>query len=110
MMRDLAATRDGLDIRLAELEAQIERIEREQRTPLDDDMDEQAIERETRDALDAEQRGAVAELKAVRDALARLDAGRYGICTRCGIPIDAARLEALPAAAHCIECERELGG
>lgn len=110
MMRDLAATRADLCIRRAALEAQIERIEREQRTPLDDDMDEQAIERETREPLDAQLRGAAAELKAVRDAIARLDAGHYGICTGCGVPIDAARLEALPAAAHCIECERGLGG
>jgi DnaK suppressor protein len=44
-------------------------------------------------------------LEAVERALARLDAGTYGTCLRCGQPIAAERLEALPWAAHCIECQ-----
>lgn len=38
-------------------------------------------------------------------ALNRLEAGTYGRCTRCGGPIAAARLEVLPYAAACIECQ-----
>ena len=38
-------------------------------------------------------------------ALNRLDAGTYGRCTRCGGPIALARLEVLPHAAACIECQ-----
>lgn len=38
-------------------------------------------------------------------ALRRLDAGTYGICERCGRPISAERLDALPYASHCIECQ-----
>lgn len=109
-MHNLAEVRAELTARHARLVAQIERIENDQRTPLDDDAEEQAIERESRDALDTEEQGVVEEIAAIRHALARLDAGRYGLCTSCGVPIDAARLEALPAAAHCIECEREFGG
>jgi len=45
-------------------------------------------------------------LEAVDAALARLDAGTYGRCTSCGSPVGAERLEALPAAALCIECQR----
>jgi RNA polymerase-binding transcription factor len=37
-------------------------------------------------------------------ALARLAAGRYGICQRCGQPIAPARLAARPAARTCISC------
>jgi RNA polymerase-binding protein DksA len=44
-------------------------------------------------------------LEAVDAALARLDDGTYGTCARCGRPIAAERLEALPWAAHCIECQ-----
>lgn len=41
-------------------------------------------------------------------ALIRMDDGTYGICTRCGKPIDPHRLEAVPAADLCITCkERE---
>ena len=37
-------------------------------------------------------------------ALARLAAGTYGTCKRCGQPIGAGRLEARPAATTCIRC------
>jgi DnaK suppressor protein len=48
---------------------------------------------------------ATLHLQAVDDALARLDDGTYGTCIRCGRPIAPARLEALPWAAHCIDCQ-----
>jgi RNA polymerase-binding protein DksA len=46
-------------------------------------------------------------IEAVDAALARLAAGTYGICVACGKPISAARLEALPAAAQCIDCQKK---
>lgn len=39
-------------------------------------------------------------------ALSRIDEGRYGTCERCGRPIDAARLKALPHALLCMDCKR----
>ena len=36
-------------------------------------------------------------------ALARMDGGTYGICSRCGKPIEKARLKALPYADLCIK-------
>jgi DnaK suppressor protein len=50
-----------------------------------------------------------AALEAVNAALARLDAGTYGRCTGCGHDVGAERLEALPAAALCIACQRAAG-
>ena len=44
-------------------------------------------------------------LELVDAALARLDAGTFGRCLRCGQPIPDGRLEALPWAAHCIDCQ-----
>jgi RNA polymerase-binding protein DksA len=40
-------------------------------------------------------------------ALKRIDEGTFGVCTRCGQPIDAKRLEALPWATLCIEDKRK---
>ena len=48
-------------------------------------------------------------LEAVDAALARIDAGTFGSCIRCGRPIAPERLEALPWAAHCIDCQRIVG-
>jgi DnaK suppressor protein len=43
-------------------------------------------------------------LEDVREALAKLEAGTYGICEVCSRPINPARLEAMPATKLCIEC------
>jgi RNA polymerase-binding protein DksA len=47
-----------------------------------------------------------AHLAAIDDALARLDAGTYGLCTACKRPIAVERLEALPWTGLCIDCSR----
>jgi DnaK suppressor protein len=57
-----------------------------------------ALQEHTRTAVDA-----------IDAALARLDAGTYGLCTSCGRAITPERLEALPAAALCIDCQRTKG-
>jgi DnaK suppressor protein len=43
-------------------------------------------------------------LSAVEAALAKMDAGTYGICEDCGRPIAEARLEARPLSVRCVEC------
>jgi RNA polymerase-binding protein DksA len=44
----------------------------------------------------------------IEAALARIAGGTYGICTNCGKPISEERLEALPWATLCIDCQRNL--
>jgi RNA polymerase-binding transcription factor DksA len=46
-----------------------------------------------------------ASLRQIDAALARLHAGRYGVCASCGGAIPVARLEALPFATHCVPCQ-----
>jgi DnaK suppressor protein len=46
-------------------------------------------------------------LRDVEQALARMDAGTYGTCERCGQPIDEERLEAIPAVRLCMSCKRQ---
>jgi len=44
------------------------------------------------------------EIAELDRAEARLDAGTYGVCARCGTAIGRERLDALPAATTCITC------
>jgi RNA polymerase-binding protein DksA len=43
-------------------------------------------------------------------ALGRIQAGTYGLCTSCGRQIPVERLEALPYATLCIDCQRQREG
>src|SRR5205085_9967661 len=47
------------------------------------------------------------ELASVENALERMRAGHYGVCEGCSIKIPLARLNALPYATYCIDCQRE---
>lgn len=97
-------TRALLEARLAELAARIEQIEIAQSEPLEADFAEQAVAREDDEALDGVERSLLDAVDQIQHALARLDNGRYGLCTCCGTPIAPARLAAMPAAALCIDC------
>lgn len=48
------------------------------------------------------------ELTEVEAAMAKLEAGTYGLCEACAKPISDARLEAMPAARYCIEDQAKL--
>ena len=53
----------------------------------------------------AEARRDLLELDAISQALLRLEAGNYGSCADCGVPIPAARLRAQPSALTCVACQ-----
>ena len=53
-------------------------------------------------SLEDQARQSLADLES---ALARMEAGTYGICTRCGADIPAERLQAVPSAQLCITCK-----
>jgi DnaK suppressor protein len=44
-------------------------------------------------------------LHEVDQALHAIEQGTYGICARCGNPIEPARLEAKPEAQYCVSCQ-----
>ena len=46
-------------------------------------------------------------LAEIEEALAKLDAGSYGVCEGCGRPIPLARLCACPATPVCLACQAE---
>ncbi|MES2740286.1 MAG: TraR/DksA C4-type zinc finger protein [Pseudomonadota bacterium] len=49
-----------------------------------------------------------AQLRAVKQALARFDNDHYGICEQCGEPIGLSRLRARPEARYCIACQTKM--
>jgi RNA polymerase-binding transcription factor DksA len=88
------------------LQAEADQLARE-REPGDVQFDEEsgegdsiAVERDRDLQLSAQARAAVEEIDA---ALARLDAGTYGICVVSGLPIPQERLEAIPHADMRVE-------
>jgi len=49
-------------------------------------------------------------LARVTHALQKLDRGTYGLCDNCGQPIAPERLEAIPYAALCLNCQAKKKG
>ena len=56
------------------------------------------------DALNGSEHQQLVEVDA---ALARVARGVYGVCEQCDEPIEPARLEAVPWARRCFQCESE---
>ncbi len=50
------------------------------------------------------------ELIRMEEAEHKLREGTYGLCEECGKEIDERRLEAVPFAIHCVECQRKQEG
>jgi RNA polymerase-binding protein DksA len=112
-MSTIAERRGRLVARQRELQDRVRSIEanfRREEEPLEKDAEEQSLQIETDDVLKALDEAGRRELASIERALARMDAGTYGACARCGEEIAPARLEALPTAEHCIRCAERIGG
>ena len=46
------------------------------------------------------------EITMIRAALDRIEAGTYGDCVTCGLPISEDRLDLLPATPYCRRCAK----
>lgn len=102
----VAAERAATVERAAALARQVQGLaEQQAHTTHDDEHDPEGVtigfERAQLQGLLA---GARDEIEALDRAAARLAAGTYGRCGRCGGPIAPERLDALPAAETCIAC------
>lgn len=93
-----------LEALASEYATRAEAIERDLSRSHAQSFSEQATERQNDMVLQGLLVDARASVKDVQQALARLDDGTYGECEKCGESINAARLEALPSAAFCINC------
>lgn len=104
------AIRSRLERRLSRLLARTGKIESDLRKPGDRDWTERATERENEEVLERLGAAELAEIDAIRAALARLDAGGYGVCQSCGERIPEERLAILPFAPTCIACAEDSAG
>lgn len=59
-----------------------------------------------RESLLTSERQLEGHASSVEDALRRVRKGTYGICDDCGHAIAKERLEILPQAARCVDCQR----
>ena len=107
-MIDIDKQKTRLLARTAELQARLVRIEGELDDPASPDVEERSVERQDNEVLEAMGGAGLTELRGIDAALDRVAQGRYGTCARCGQPISEARLEAVPHAALCQECQAEI--
>jgi DnaK suppressor protein len=63
-----------------------------------DDIDRKMIE-----ALGTQE---MKRLRQIDSAITRIQQGKYGFCAKCGKKIPQARLEAIPYAVLCIDCQK----
>jgi DnaK suppressor protein len=102
--RRLVAERSAALARLAALTSDFDAIVADAGGTADDEHDPDGTTAYERQHVAALIEATRAGLAGVDDALARLAAGSYGICARCGSQIAPGRLTARPAATTCIAC------
>jgi DnaK suppressor protein len=110
---ELGEVRKALEGEIAELRAEISKAESEIAERMGDAVadagDDQAdagaktFQREHELALTHNARELLAQNER---ALARIEAGTYGVCESCGEPIGKARLQAFPRATLCVACKQ----
>ena len=103
-MTTLNDRRKVLTDRLAELEARLHGIEDELEGHASNDWEELAIEREEDEVLERMGTSGQSEIRKIKAALARMDAGEYGFCVSCGDEITAERLDVVPHTPFCRTC------
>lgn len=103
-MKPISSRKTELEARLALLQGRLAGIEAELDSHEAKDWEDLATEREGDEVLERLGQGGQAEIRMIEAALARIAAGDYGACVRCGAEIGEARLDSLPYTPFCREC------
>jgi RNA polymerase-binding transcription factor DksA len=69
--------------------------------------EEEATETADLENMMAQEQRVIDQLADIETALKKFEAGTFGICEKCGKPIEIARLEAIPTAKLCMEDARK---
>jgi len=85
--------------------AELARLREALKTEVDPDADEGDPDLVEREKVMALVQGMERRLESIEYALRQVKEGTYGVCERCGEPIDPARLEAVPEATLCVSCK-----
>jgi len=83
----------------------LERLLEALKSEVDPGADEGDPDLAEREKVFALVQGLERKLESIEYALRQAQAGKYGICERCGKQIDPARLEIVPEATLCVECK-----
>jgi DnaK suppressor protein len=105
---DIARFKEVLEGLQAELQARIRKTQADTTETEDSDapdLGDRALKTMNRDLLNSVTMGERDMLRRMEDALKRIDAGEYGQCTHCGSAVQSGRLEAIPWAKHCVDCQ-----
>jgi DnaK suppressor protein len=108
-MKEYEEVRNSLIDMLEDLDDRLAKITHDVKEPLDKDSEEQATEMENAEVLDRLGNAARTEREMVKEAIARIDKGQYGLCQVCGNPIAKERLKAIPFSSMCIKCASQTG-
>ena len=84
---------------------ELARLREALKSEVDPDADEGDPDLVEREKVMALVQGLERKLESIEYALRQAKEGTYGICERCGEPIDPARLEAVPEATLCVKCK-----
>ena len=103
-MKSVAEREKQLRARLAELDHHLHEIEDALDEPVDQDVEERAVERELDEVLEGIGNVELQEVQMINAALQRVADGEYGICVKCGDRIAEERLDAVPATPMCRRC------
>ncbi len=103
-MTTIEQRRQTLTDRLDELKSRLVEIEQELEGRDTKDWDDMATEREEDEVLERMGTSGQEEIRKIEAALARIEAGEYGFCARCGEEISAERLDLVPYTPFCKDC------
>ncbi len=103
-MTDIAARKAQITERRLELIARMNFVDQELSSHGSPDWEDNAIEHEEDETLQALGHSAQNELPMLEAALKRIEDGEYGFCVKCGAAISEERLDLLPATPFCRDC------
>ena len=93
-----------------DLSERVEKLENRKKRvngPLDANSTEQAVQLQSKDVIDALDDQETKELGQISLALRSIDAGSYGVCTKCSEEVSESRLLAIPFTNICLQCAED---